>query len=140
MTVEEEIRETAQTTDLPQKLEFIEDSQELEMVQEFVSLNALSRTEVPNTINLNGTAKKKVLTILLDLGRTNNFLDMETGRQIGCILKEARPMRVIVANGNQLMSLYSCPMFKWKIQGIEFEDSVRLIQLGGCDIILGVIG
>lgn len=35
------------------------------------------------------------------------------------------------------MSLYTCPTLKWKIQGIEFEDSVRLIQLGPCDMILG---
>lgn len=107
------------------------------MVEEVVSLNALSGTEVPNTITLNGTSKKKLLTILLDSGSTHSFLDMETARQIGCIHKEARPMRVTVANGNQLMSLYSCPMFKWKIQGIEFENLVRLIQLGGCNLILG---
>ncbi|OIT03430.1 hypothetical protein A4A49_57614, partial [Nicotiana attenuata] len=123
MTAEEEIREVDQTTDLPQELEFTENSQELELVEEAVSLNALSGTEVPNTITLNGTAKKKILTILLDSGSTHSFLDIETARQIGCVLKEARPMRVTVANGNQLMSLYSCPMFKWKIQGIEFEDS-----------------
>lgn len=106
MTAEEEIRETNHTNDLPQELEFIEDSHELEMVEEAISLNALSGTEVPNTITLNGTSKKKLLTILLDSGSTHSFLDMETARQIGCIHKEARPMRVTVANENQLMRLY----------------------------------
>lgn len=105
MIAGEKTRELDQTTDLPQELEFIEDSQELEMVDEAVSLNTLPGTEVPNTITLNGTAKKKILTILLDSGSTHSFLDIETARHIGCLLKEARPMRVTVANENQLMSL-----------------------------------
>ncbi|OIT40660.1 hypothetical protein A4A49_13758 [Nicotiana attenuata] len=121
MTAEEVTIEPEQASDLPNELEYIEDSQEIKMVEEVIRLNALSGTEVPDTITLSGTVKKKVLTILLDLGSTRSFLDMKTTRQIGCILKETRPLRVTVANGNQLMSLYSCPMLKWKIQRIEFE-------------------
>ncbi|XP_059315449.1 uncharacterized protein LOC132066077 [Lycium ferocissimum] len=108
-----------------------------EVIEEAISLNALSGCEVLNTIRLNGTAKKQVLTILLDSGSTHSFLDMEIAKAIGCVIKEDRPMRVIVANGGILMSLFSFPRLKWKIQGVEFEDSVRLIRLVGSDMVLG---
>nr|XP_009796424.1 PREDICTED: uncharacterized protein LOC104243009 [Nicotiana sylvestris]XP_016468831.1 PREDICTED: uncharacterized protein LOC107791307 [Nicotiana tabacum] len=94
-------------------------------------------TTVPNTIKLRGEAKKNSLTILLDSGSTHSFLDMEAARKIGCLIAEAVPMRVTVANGNYLMSLHICHKFRWKIQGIEFEDTVRITRLGGNDMILG---
>ncbi|XP_019225505.1 PREDICTED: uncharacterized protein LOC109207079 [Nicotiana attenuata] len=111
--------------------------QEEEVVDEAISLNALSGTEVPNTIKLRGESKKNSMSILLDSGSTHSFLDMETAKEMGCAIKETSPMRVTVANGNHVMSYHTCPTFKWKIQGVEFEDSVRLIRLGGNEMILG---
>ncbi|XP_070022199.1 uncharacterized protein [Nicotiana sylvestris] len=110
---------------------------EEEIVDKAISLNALSGTEVPNTIKLRGEAKKNSLIILLDSGSTHSFLDMEAAKKIGCLILEAVPMRVIVENGNYLMSLHICHKFKWKIQGVQFEDAVRITKLGGNDMILG---
>lgn len=101
-----------------------------EIMDEAISLNALSGTEVPNTIKLRGEAKNNKITILLDSGSTHSFLDLETARKIGCQILEAVPMRVTVANGNYITSLHSCPRFKWRIWGVEFEDAVRLVRLG----------
>lgn len=110
--------------------------EELAAVTEAINLNALSSTELVNTIRPKGYAKMK-LSILLDSGSTHSFVDLETAKQIGYPIKEARPMRVTMANGNYIMSLYSCPKFQWKIHGEEFEDSVRLLTAGGCNMILG---
>lgn len=98
MTAEEEQNEEEQMGEVP-GMEYSEDNHE-KVIEEIVSLNALLGTEVPNTITLNGTSKKKMLTILLDSRSTHSFLDFETTRQIGCVLREARHMRVTVANGN----------------------------------------
>lgn len=46
-------------------------------------------------------------------------------------------MRVTVANGNYLTSLHICHKFKWKIQRVKFEDTVRITRLGGNDMIVG---
>ncbi|XP_075092472.1 uncharacterized protein LOC142172700 [Nicotiana tabacum] len=46
-------------------------------------------------------------------------------------------MRITVANGNYLMSRHTYHRFNWAIQGVEFEDSMRLVRLGGNDMILG---
>lgn len=108
------------------------DSLELqeEVVDEAVSLNALSGAEVPNTIRLRRESKKNSMSILLDSGSTHSFLDIETAKKMGCVVKVTSPMRVTVVNGNHVMSYHTCPSFKWKIQGVEFEDSVRLLRLG----------
>lgn len=107
------------------------------IVEEVTSLHALSGTEIPNTITLRGEYKKNDLTILLDSGSTHRFLDMKTSRHLGCTIKEAMPMRVTMANGNKLISRHTCPKFNWKIQGVEFTDTVRLVKLGACEMILG---
>lgn len=83
-----------------------------EAVVEAVSLNALSGTEVPNTIRLKWESKKNSMSILLDLGSTHSFLDMETAKKMGCMIKEISPMRETVANGNLAMSYHTCPSFK----------------------------
>lgn len=106
-------------------------------MDEAICLNALSGTEVPNTIILRGEAKRNKITILLDSGSTHSFLDLETAKKIGCTISNAVPMRVTVANGNHIFSLHTCPKLQWKIQGVEFEDSFRLVRLGGNDMILG---
>lgn len=56
---------------------------------------------------------------------------------MGCVIRDAKPMRVIVANGNLVMGYHICLRFKWKVQSVEFKNLVRLIKLGVADMILG---
>ncbi|XP_075095428.1 uncharacterized protein LOC142173703 [Nicotiana tabacum] len=81
---------------------------------------------------------KQVMVILTDSGSTHNFVASETAKQLGCVIQLDAPMRVTTANGSNLMSYYSCPQFKWKMQGIDFEHKLRLLDIGGFDIVLGV--
>ncbi|PHT53776.1 hypothetical protein CQW23_08238 [Capsicum baccatum] len=104
------------------------------VMDEAISLNTLSGTEVPNTIKLR---KKNLLTILMDSGSTHSFLDIETAKKMRCIVQDTSPMRFTVAYGNHIFSRHNCPKFKWKIHGMEFENTVRLVRLRGNDMILG---
>ncbi|PHT85499.1 hypothetical protein T459_07605 [Capsicum annuum] len=83
-----------------------------EVLQEATNLNFLSVTEVPNTIRLQGEAKKNKVTILLNSGSTHSFLDMDTAKKIGCNVCEATPMRVTITNGGHILSRHFCPNFK----------------------------
>ena len=47
-------------------------------------------------------------------------------------------MSVIVANGDRVLSKSACNGFGWEIQGERFETDLRLLQFGGCDVVLGV--
>ncbi|XP_019228862.1 PREDICTED: uncharacterized protein LOC109209954 [Nicotiana attenuata] len=109
-----------------------------EVLDEAISLNALSGTITSTTIKLKGLYGKNMLTILADSGSTNGFIANETAKHLGCLVKDDVPMRVVVANGGYLMSYQSCPQFSWKTQGIEFEHKLRVLDIGGCDVVLGV--
>lgn len=104
------------------------------IIDEAISLNALSRTVTSTTIKLKGVFGKQVLIILADSGNTRSLIPSSTAKQFGCAIQEDVPMRVAVANGGHLMSYHSCPQFKWKTQGIEFEHKLRPLDIGGCDV------
>ncbi|XP_075092058.1 uncharacterized protein LOC142172173 [Nicotiana tabacum] len=110
------------TVEESQRIEEIEEveNDQGEIIYEAISLNALSGTVTSNTIKLKGMYGKQKLIVL------------------GCVIKEDAPMRVTAGNGSHLMSYHSCPSFKWKIHGIEFEHKLRLLDVGGCDMVLGV--
>ncbi|KAF9619056.1 hypothetical protein IFM89_004414 [Coptis chinensis] len=44
---------------------------------------------------------------------------------------------VQVANGERTMSKAMCTQLKWEMQGHSFEEDIRLLPLGRCDMVLG---
>lgn len=45
-------------------------------------------------------------------------------------------MQVDVVDGNKLSSDTKCTDFKWEVQGHEFHFDMRVLKLGGCDMVL----
>ena len=81
---------------------------------------------------------KYVLHILMDTGNTHNFLSMSTAKRIGCKLQPTVPLKVYVANENQMMSKYMCKDFQWSLQGIPYVADAMVLPLCSCDMVLGV--
>lgn len=48
------------------------------------------------------------------------------------------PWVVTIANGNRVESNYKCPNFEWEMRGYKFTTPVRILKLGGCDMMIGV--
>lgn len=46
-------------------------------------------------------------------------------------------MLVTVANGARTTSIGVCKQLQWHMQGHDFVGDLRLLPLGGCDIVLG---
>lgn len=90
------------------------------------------------TMKLIGYDKKRRLNILIDSGSTHNFLDLAVAKRLGCSLQRVVTQRVMVANENQMECSARIKGFVWTIQGKQFEANVLLMQLKGCEIILGV--
>ena len=55
-----------------------------------------------------------------------------------CVARLYIPLSVIVANGHRMINKYRCQGFTWRMQGYEFSTDLRILQLGGCHIVLGV--
>lgn len=80
--------------------------------------------------------KKRPILILVDTGSTRSFLNPQTAKETGYAIQEDVLMRVTVADGNCIMSLQRYNDFKWKVDEIEFTDKMRILKLGGCDVVL----
>ncbi|KAL5722393.1 hypothetical protein ACHQM5_005918 [Ranunculus cassubicifolius] len=85
-----------------------------------ISLNALSGTCTFQTLKFRGTARHQRLTMLVDSGSTNNFLDVSTAKKLGCQTQATTPHSVTVAGGGQLTCSSICKAFSWEIQGHQF--------------------
>ncbi|CAL5348860.1 unnamed protein product [Camellia sinensis] len=103
-----------------------------------ISLNALSGSVSYRTMRVKGNVKKKLVMILIDSGSTHNFLSPEVIKRVGIMASETDPLPVLVADGTKLMSTTICKGFRWEMQGTEFQADMRILQLKGCDMVLGI--
>lgn len=68
----------------------------------------------------------------------HSFLKENTTKKLGCRLVSTQPLSVTVANGSKVINKSSCIGFQWEMHGERFATDLRLLKLGGCDIVLGV--
>ncbi|KAG8391712.1 hypothetical protein BUALT_Bualt01G0215700 [Buddleja alternifolia] len=99
-------------------------------------LNALSGNTNMNALRIRGTVNNKEVQILIDSGSTHCFLDEDTALQLGCTLEATIPMMMSVADGSKMVSRTISPYFTWTLQGHRFSYPIRIIKLGGCDMVL----
>ncbi|CAH9090618.1 unnamed protein product [Cuscuta epithymum] len=91
------------------------------------------------TIMLLGRVENKDIVMMIDSGSTHSFLDptiVKDMASVECV--KSRPLQVTVANGNELSCDLVCPNFKWTVQGETFVKEMRLVRMGGCDMVLGM--
>jgi len=107
-------------------------------VMEAICLSALSGSnQGVNAILVKGSVKNRVLAVLIDSGSTHSFIDEQAVSETGYVAEYSSPMKVTVVDGNYVMCHTSCPNFSWKMGGKSFKENLRIIKLGGCDLVLG---
>ena len=81
----------------------------------------------------------QVVLILLDSGSTHTFVDQALLDRVK-LKSETLPTTLLVkvANGDLLQCSECVPQLTWWIQGHNFTNEMRVLQLGGYDIILGM--
>ena len=133
-------KENFEEEDVNQEEEEVNDGQGYEFIEQCpqISLNALSGLNSYQTMRFKVMVGKQVVHTLADSGSTHNFLDVQTAKRLGCKLRSTSPLKVSVANGQEIFSTYECLNFKWSINGVQFETDVMLLPLGGCEMVLGV--
>jgi len=107
-------------------------------IPEALCLSALSgNCNGVNTILVAGWVKKRALSILVDSGSTHSFINELTVVETGYQSCYVQPIRVTVADGNYVYCNSRCPQFTWKMGSKTFVEDLRILKLGGCDVILG---
>ncbi|XP_026378796.1 uncharacterized protein LOC113273262 [Papaver somniferum] len=102
-----------------------------------ISLHSLTGNVSGDTIRIPGFIKKKDISILIDTGSTHRFIDSALAASLQCSIAQTGNLLVTVANGDKTVSSGICSQLKWTMQGHKFYSDLRLLHLGGCDIVLG---
>ena len=84
------------------------------------SINVIFGSTSYQIMRICGNIKKKVITILIDLGSTHNFLDPIVAKRIGCSIQTTNPMKVIVVIITRSTSDAICRRLTWNMQEKEF--------------------
>ena len=103
-----------------------------------MSVHAIVEATSHQTMRIMGDIKKKTIIILIDLGSTHNFLDVTMDERTGCIIQQDNPLMVAMEDGTKIASTMTCKQLTWSMQGKEFKACMRLIPLGGCEMVLGI--
>lgn len=90
-----------------------------------------------NSILVNGIIKNKTLAILVDSESTHSLIDEQAVNETGYAPIYSPSMRVTVADGNYVMCNACCMGFSWNMGGKSFQEDLMIINLGGCDMVLG---
>jgi len=103
-----------------------------------ISLHAITGTPSPKTMRIIGFIKTNWIIILIDSGRTHNFVDTKLAATLGI-----NPMRhdgiiVKIANGQEIASPGRSREVEVRMQGQVFRTDLFILPLAGCDAVLGI--
>ena len=70
-----------------------------------ISCNALVGINTPQTLNIKGHIKKKKVVVLIDSGRTHNFIHYKIAKELNCFLYPTLECQVMVKNGGNIIAL-----------------------------------
>jgi hypothetical protein len=103
-----------------------------------LSLNALAGTDTDGTIQIRALVENKVMLLLIDSGSTHSFVDQSLVEKMQLSTTDIPMLRVKVANGEVISCAAAIPNMQWWAQGHTFTHTMRVLQLGGYDGILGM--
>ncbi|KAJ4755941.1 polyprotein [Rhynchospora pubera] len=117
-----------------------EDSSDLnDKVEETViSLFAARDPSRVRNMKFKGFVGSTPVCALVDSGSTHSFVNPDVVHSKSFKIAKTAPMAVVVANGNKMLTDAECKGLKFSIQGKEFIKDMRLLNIKGYDIILGL--
>lgn len=128
---EEAIVLTDELLDAVTGLELSEDSANL-------SLHALAGTSHTNIVQLRALSSNQVLIVLVDSGSSHSFINSALCHRLHLLSEPIPPTSVRVANGEVLVCDAKISQFDWWVQGHQFSFPVRVLPMGGYDLVLGM--
>jgi hypothetical protein len=102
-----------------------------------LSLNAMSGTDSGDSMRICALVYNKVMVILVDFGSSHSFVSSVFLVQTGIPSQPVAPVQVRVANGEVLSSDHQVKELEWWAQGYTFHTTMRVLEMGAYDAILG---
>lgn len=89
-------------------------------------------------MNLEGCIGVTNAVMLIDLGSTHNFLDIDVALRSQMVIHREFPLVVKIANGDVIKSEGCFCNVTFKVQGETFNTIFYLLPLEGCEVVLGI--
>ncbi|XP_026396574.1 uncharacterized protein LOC113291233 [Papaver somniferum] len=102
-----------------------------------ISLHALTGLVTQNTIRVPGQLYSHDILILIDTSSIHSFVDAKLAEQLQLPVEPTGQMLVTVANDDSTISRGICNQLHWCMQDYEYQEDLRVLPLGGCDMVLG---
>jgi hypothetical protein len=106
-------------------------------VELIISLNALTGFYAPQTLNLIGYIKHRKVIILVDSGSTHNFIHRRIAQETHCYIHAVNNFQIMIANGGSMKCGRHCENARLQIGDYHLKSHIFVIDMGGCDIVLG---
>jgi hypothetical protein len=103
-----------------------------------LSTAATSGVSAPRTLQLWGKIHDRDISILVDSGSSHSFLSTSLASIVPGVKPMSKTVQVKVADGNSVPCSSEIPLAVWSVQGFEFHSNLKLLPLGGFDMILGM--
>jgi hypothetical protein len=107
-------------------------------VEPIISLNALTGFSTPQTLKLIGYIKHRKVIILVDSGSTHNFIHRHIAQETHCYIHAVNNFQIMIANGGSMKCGGHCENVRLQISDYHLKSHMFAIDMGGCDIVLGV--
>jgi hypothetical protein len=124
------VSESPETTDITPP----SDPPEVEPV---ISLNALTGFSAPQTLKLIDYIKHRKVIILVDSGRTHNFIHRRIAQETHCYIHVVNNFQIMIVNGGLMKCGGHFKKFHLQIGDYHLKSHMFAIDMGSCDIVLG---
>jgi hypothetical protein len=107
-------------------------------VELVISLNALTGFSTPQTLKLIVYIKHQKVIILIDSGNTHNFIHHNISQETNCYIHVVNNFQIMISNGGSMKCGGNCENVFLQIGQYNMKYHMFSIDMGGCDIVLGV--
>jgi hypothetical protein len=107
-------------------------------VEPLISLHALTGISSPQTLKLIGYIKHHKVIILIDSGNTHNFIHHRVSQETHCYIHAVNNFQIMISNGGSMKCGGHCENVCLQIGDYSLKSHMFSIEMGGCDIVLGV--
>jgi hypothetical protein len=107
-------------------------------VEPIISLNDLTGFSTPQTLKLIGYIKHRKIIILVDSGSTHNFIHRRIAEETNCYIRATNNFQIMISNGGSMECGGHCENVHIQIGQYHMKSLMISIDMGGCDIVLGV--
>jgi hypothetical protein len=106
-------------------------------VEPVILLNDLTGFSSLQTLKLIGYIKHKKVIILVDSGSTHNFIHCHISQKTNFCIHTINNFQIMIANGGSMKCGGHCENVCLKIGDYHLKSHMFVIDMGGCDIMLG---